>query len=302
MTISYGDKHREAWARWFGKPPGLSPELASKFMLGIHGGKTVKEMTDAKSSSYICSFNRFRTHCALNPDWFNDEAKRLNKESTERKKNARNWNRAKTHCARGHDLAIHGKLTIQKAGWKWRRCTLCTAAYHKGSGVIRAEAVDKVKEALKSGVRINVILRTIMRPPVYNLLRQRDASINKLIEATKPLRTASKPILKPRSNVRIPHLTGIIAGRPDPLFEAVSNAVGFRMAHDIRLEAISLTTMDYLEGRIDIDGIPMAARRHVAALHREQRYARSLDEPRYRDSKMPWIETLSESDSVWASM
>lgn len=324
----FGDEARAIWAKWVNLPSGLTPEMASKFKLGLHGGKTVRDMTTAEGPDYICSTNRFRQHCAAHPEWWGPEERQLASANTKAKIHNGNWNRAKTHCARGHDLAIHGKLTIQKGGWKWRRCTLCTIEYGKGSGTIRPEVVEKVKEALKSGVKIGTILTTIMRPPVYNLLRQRDPSINALIEETRPLREAnrvrvsyggpgsrggvshlpgarqSRPNYMRRASgiytLREPTLTGIIAGRPDPLFDAVSAAVGIRMSRDIRMEAISLTTMDYLEGRIDMAGIQAAAKKHVSALHSQQRYTRSLDEPRYSEGSTPWIETIPSSSGLWS--
>jgi hypothetical protein len=50
---SLSDKLRAAHYKWVGMPPGLTPELASKFMLGLHGGRTVKDMTD-NGEHYIC--------------------------------------------------------------------------------------------------------------------------------------------------------------------------------------------------------------------------------------------------------
>jgi hypothetical protein len=120
------------------------------------------------------------------------------------------------------------------------------------------------------------------------------------VKATVAGAAALKIKRPPVLRVRLPALTGIIAAPSDPLFDAVSAAVGHRMSRDIRLEAISLTTMDYLEGRIGMDDIPAAARKHVAALHREQKYTRSIDEPRYRDGDTARVETLSESDGLWA--
>jgi hypothetical protein len=65
---SFGDKHRAAWAQWVGIPSGLTPELASKFMLNLHGGKTIRDMT-SNGEHHICSLARFEKHCQLNPEW-----------------------------------------------------------------------------------------------------------------------------------------------------------------------------------------------------------------------------------------
>jgi hypothetical protein len=55
---SLSDKLRAAHYKWLGMPSGLTPDLAGKFMLGLHGGKTIKDMTDAQSEHYICSLER----------------------------------------------------------------------------------------------------------------------------------------------------------------------------------------------------------------------------------------------------
>src|ERR1700692_2058684 len=85
---SFGDRHRTACARWVGTPSGLTPELASKFMLGLHGGKTVKDMT-SNGKHHICSLARFEKHCQLNPEW-GAEARRTSKASFIAKEKAAN--------------------------------------------------------------------------------------------------------------------------------------------------------------------------------------------------------------------
>src|SRR5260370_275397 len=177
---SHADKIRAAHYKWVNMPPGLTPELASKFMLGLHGGKTIRDMTTAGGKDYICSDARFQKHRELNPEWWGEEEQRLNEANANFKKKYNNKNKNKTHCKHGHDLAIHGKLTIQKGGWEWRRCMLCTQMHQKAGGVIRPDAVEKVKAHLRAGGKIAEILNGIMRPPVWNLLRRHDPSINQL--------------------------------------------------------------------------------------------------------------------------
>ena len=40
---SHAEKIRVAHYKWLNMPAGLTPELSSKFMLGFHGGKTVRD-------------------------------------------------------------------------------------------------------------------------------------------------------------------------------------------------------------------------------------------------------------------
>lgn len=309
---SPSNKHRAARYRWLNMPAGLTPELAARFKLGVHGGKTVRDMTTAGGPNYICSENRFLKHCQMHPDWWGAEEWHLNIANASAKKKVNSWQRLKTHCVRGHDLAVHGKFFTNKQGEGSRRCYACVQVLQQGSGIIRAEAVVKVKEHLKAGGKIATILNSgLMRPPVWNLLRKRDPSIIALVEETKPLRLfrgcrggvshlprPRLPRLPRPAIIRGPALTGIIAGRSDPLFDAVNAAVGFRLDRDIRMEAIARTILDHLEGRIDDAGIVVSAKKHVAALYREKNYTRSVDEPRFRDGTGgAWVEAVSEG--IW---
>lgn len=309
---SASEKRRAARYRWLNMPAGLTPELAAQFKLGVHSGKTVRDMTTAGGPNYICSEDRFQKHCQMHSDWWGAEERRLNIANASAKKSVNSWQRLKTHCLRGHDLAVHGKFFTDKQGLISRRCYACVHVHQRGSGIIRAEAVAKVKEHLKAGGKIATIFNSgLMRAPVWNLLRMRDPSITALVEDTKPLRFfrgcrgGVSHLPKPRlprlarpAIIRGPALTGIIAGRPDPLFDAVNAAVGFRLDRDIRMEAIARTILDHLEGCIDDAGIVEAARKHVASLYREKNYTRSVDEPRFRDGAGgAWVEALSEG--IW---
>jgi hypothetical protein len=145
---SPSDKLRAAHYKWVNMPSGLTPELASKFRLGLHGGKTIRDMTTAGGRDYICSDARFP-------------------------RSGHPWQAH--HPEGGMEMApvrpLHENVSARQ------RRDPCRGCREGPRGPARRE-------------RISTILNTIMRPPTYNLLRQRDPSINLLIEETKPLRAS----------------------------------------------------------------------------------------------------------------
>jgi hypothetical protein len=98
---SLSDKQRAAHYKWVNMPPGLSPELASKFKLGLHGGNTIRDMTSADTDNYICSTDRFKKHCELNPDWWSESEAKLNVLNANKKKSANAYLANLTICKNG---------------------------------------------------------------------------------------------------------------------------------------------------------------------------------------------------------
>jgi hypothetical protein len=98
---SLSDKQRAAHYKWLNMPSGLTPELASQFMLKLHGGKTIRDMT-GYGVHHLCSAERFRKHCELHSTW-GLEARRLSDQNSSRKKSINNWKvgRAFEFCMRG---------------------------------------------------------------------------------------------------------------------------------------------------------------------------------------------------------
>ncbi len=98
---SRSDKLRAAHYQWVGMPPGLTPELASKFMLGFHGGKTISDMI-GQGDSYICSLVRLKKHCKRNPEW-GAEPRRLSKANSDTKKatTSHKANATQEYCLKG---------------------------------------------------------------------------------------------------------------------------------------------------------------------------------------------------------
>jgi hypothetical protein len=123
---SFGDKHRAAWAQWAGMPPGLTPELASKFMLNLHGGMTIRDMT-FNGEHYICSLARFEKHCQLNPEW-GVAARKLSWKNFKKKSRESSHQRRRTAemCLKGlHPMVGDNVMISHKKNRQWRQCLAC---------------------------------------------------------------------------------------------------------------------------------------------------------------------------------
>jgi hypothetical protein len=144
---SQADKGREAWARWFGMPSGLTPELASKFMLGLHGGKTSRDMTNS-GEHYICSRDRFNKHCKLNKEW-GETARKLSFQNSSRKKSINNWKFGKAFefCMSGRHRMEGDNVIVGKAHKRSNRfCRACRD--EKATRPMTAEEISAVKHAV----------------------------------------------------------------------------------------------------------------------------------------------------------
>jgi hypothetical protein len=152
---SFGDKHRAAWARWVGMPSGLTPELASKFMLNLHGGKTIKDMT-SNGEHHICSYARFEKHCQLNPEW-GAEARKTSKASFIAKEKAGNLKKLATQefCLKGLHRMAPDNVMMHKGR---RNCLACWRyAFKNPPTHTILPVLDQIKDKLRRGISLGEI-------------------------------------------------------------------------------------------------------------------------------------------------
>ena len=142
---SIPDKIRAAHYRWLNMPPGLIPELASKFMLGLHGRKTVKDLTDT-GDHYICSYLRFKKHCLMHPEW-GAEARRLSELNSTAKKIANHYSKGKQFefCKSGRHR-MEGDNLMKGSVHRSRFCRACWL--EKMTRPMTAEEITAVKHAV----------------------------------------------------------------------------------------------------------------------------------------------------------
>jgi hypothetical protein len=125
----------------------MAPAMADDFMAKLKAGSTVRKLTSGvkKFGPAIVSFERFKKHCELHPEW-GVEAWRVSKINRNKGRGSRFRNL--THCKHGHPL-IEARVRYYK-GWTVRDCLRCEAE-RRGGGIINPAVLLKVKAALKDG-------------------------------------------------------------------------------------------------------------------------------------------------------
>jgi hypothetical protein len=67
---SHADKIRAAHYKWVNMPPGIPPDMAIDFMERLKAGSTIGKLTGGgKRGPPMVSYDRFKKHCELHPDW-----------------------------------------------------------------------------------------------------------------------------------------------------------------------------------------------------------------------------------------
>jgi hypothetical protein len=157
--IAHRDRLREVALKWMGKPPGMPKALAQKFEREAKGGKTIKDLTDINSKSYIVPNSRFRKHCDLNPAW-GKRMYRLSAANSGKKKSANSKRGVATRkmCLRGlHPMKGHNLMLDINDGRPRRRCRACFTARLHGKPMT-AEMMERLKTALRGGASLGEIL------------------------------------------------------------------------------------------------------------------------------------------------
>lgn len=146
---------READLKWRRMAPGMTPKLSKMFELRmLRQGKTIKDLTDRNSSSYLVPNSRYKVHCALDPLWARRVAK-LNRANISRKRRETNGKRAATkhYCLKGLHRMTGRNIFIDPKDRR-RRCRACL--YERGAGrPMTAEHVEQVKAAVLNGATFN---------------------------------------------------------------------------------------------------------------------------------------------------
>jgi len=152
--LSHADKMRAAELRWRGMPPGIPPAMAVEFMAKLKAGSTVRKLTGGgKLGPNIVSFDRFKKHCQLHPEWAS-EAWRISKINCSAGKGAAL--RLTTHCRAGLHLMTGSNVFIDGSHGR-RRCLACRRAISAYAPPMADSVADRVKRALESGASLSQI-------------------------------------------------------------------------------------------------------------------------------------------------
>lgn len=129
-------------------PKGLSDEKATRMMVALREGQTLRK--------FGVKPPRLEAYFAAHPDYAR-EARPLieaNAKAARFRKGTRNG--TKTHCINGHSLA--DARVYYQYGYIKRDCRTCWKIRGQRGGVMKPEALVKVKAALSSGATIGQII------------------------------------------------------------------------------------------------------------------------------------------------
>jgi hypothetical protein len=293
----------------------MTPSQADAVMSALRQGHTIRRITNGKKIGVIIvTVTKFDRHCATYPIW-GAEAGRLraaNALAADRLKGSDK--RDRTHCARGHEFAVHGLAYKNHVnGRRYRYCKLCNKLNSRKGGPLPFETVEKVKALVRGGAPLGSFTSGgkpgyLCRFASVKLLQAEDPEFNNLVRlgaerrkmARQPALTVTRPHVVRATNLPAPALVGCIAGGADIVFSAVQSAVSPRLPRHIRDEVMGQIFLDVEEGRIAFNDIARFARKYTSAIYAEERYRISLDEPTFRDGSGSRLDQISEADGLWS--
>jgi hypothetical protein len=91
-------------------PRLMSPAQATAFMSRLRGGESIRRITGGgKLGPAVVPLSKLKKHCALYPEWGAEVTRlaRVNSKAADSLKGSPT-KRARTHCGRGHEFAVHG--------------------------------------------------------------------------------------------------------------------------------------------------------------------------------------------------
>lgn len=276
-------------------------EVAS-FMTRLEVGETLRTIVGGGGNT-ICSKKAFDKHCKLHAER-GEKALGLaerNRKLADKKKGS---NARKTHCSRGHDLAIHAKRYLRPDGYWHRQCMACTTFKHMNpTHMPKAELVEKVRAAADSGHRVTMITKRSSASSICDFRQIR--AIRRLHPEIAEKIARNSLIAAPgiiRTNLREPTLTGIIAAPADPLFTLADQVISRNLPPHIRSPAVSSLVAALWLKEVTPEDAGQVAKMFVNAAGKEDAVDRrfiSLDAPAFRDGSVPLIERISERQGLW---
>jgi len=151
----------------------------------VAAGETIRVLVNGKSA--VCGRDAFYRYARDNPDWAAN-VKAMSKVNGFRKNADVSLRRSEsqTHCANGHDLRMHGRLTIRPQGWRAVRCRECNRRKSLYGGVVTEDHIARFKAGLEAGLHLEDMTRDASSPryvthyPAFKKARKLDASLNEM--------------------------------------------------------------------------------------------------------------------------
>ena len=136
-------------------PPGMPPEMADEFMARLRAGSTAHKLTGGgHKGRAMVSYDRFKKHCELHPEWAK-EVRAISDKNGRSLKGARVRN--PTHCKHRHPLS--GDNLYQAPGRHERKCLTCVKRRYDAPVPATPEQIRQMTAALNAGKTISQICR-----------------------------------------------------------------------------------------------------------------------------------------------
>jgi hypothetical protein len=153
VQSSRSDNIKVGLAKWRDVPPGvIPPPIADEFMARLQAGSTIRKLTGGgKCGAPMVPGDRFKKHCASNPEWA-EEAWKISKKNVLFLKG---YNRNRTHCIHGH--ALIGDNLYVSPGRTERKCRTCLNQRYSAPMPPTQEQIQQATAALNAGKSITEV-------------------------------------------------------------------------------------------------------------------------------------------------
>jgi hypothetical protein len=270
-------------------PRLMLPQQARNFEAALRTGRPLLHLIGGgKFGPPIASAPKYRLHCAEYPIW-GAEMKSLARRNLISLRAAAKRNG--THCKRGHLLPLEPNCSDGRK--RYRRCPQCLAAADKRGYMPSAEVIANVKELLLENKSIRSFTNSskgdcyLLRHSSFTLLRKNSTEIERLASQRIEVARRRSAILR----------RGVIAAKE--IFTAVNAAVSHQLPRHIRDDVVGDVIHDVLAGVVGFHEISAAVKKRTSKAYQEVYRHASLDAPRWRDGKTPYVETLSQEQGLW---
>jgi hypothetical protein len=286
-------------------PPGIPPEMAIEFMAKLKAGSTIGKLTTGKYGPSMVSYDRFKEHCELHPEWAG-EARQISTINMNLAKGARLRNR--THCLRGHPFS--GENLYVFPGHKERKCVTCMKLRYDAPVPATAEQIQQVTAALNAGKTISQICwgkqdgRKIETPILSFRKLKLYRRLNPDFETFLKSATADNNLKGQRRRYQPERVRIEIVRSQNNEFKTIVDLTPAYLPPDVRNDIAQAIFLALFEGSLRRDQVKVRVQRFVTEHNRmfPSKFAKfgnsplvSLDELMFEDGSTTRGDTVSRS-------
>lgn len=297
----------------------MLPAQARAFEAALRDGKSLRMITGnlRKYGPAIATPQKFETHCAAYPVW-GAEMKAMSAANALANNKLKGIpHKAGTHCKRGHEMPQEPNAL--RYGKPYTKCTICQKMAWDRGHIPNEEIIGRVMVQLllkrpissfTAGGSLGFItshknfIAMCRNYPEIDALRLAVIESHRAKPKVKKARKVRARKLPSDDRSNLPaRLTGVIAAQPDPIHSAIEAVLPRNLSSEMRRVIVNDMWVAVKEGAIALDDLPKAVNDFKASYNRvfPSKYAPpSLDAPAFREGATPLIETISESEGLWA--